>query len=361
MHPRVESLPRAEPDYRRFLATVYRRNTGPIPLVELAVDPEVIAALLDEPLPRSDAGTVARRVIAQRTVQILHRLGNDVVKTSAPIPFDVPRLHAADTARLSRGERHWQDAHRGRIHTADDLEGFRWPALGEVDFGPVEAAIDVLPDGMSAVGFCGGVLEFATYLMGLERFMFAVYDAPDLVAAVLDNVGRTIYGVFELYCQMDAICAIWLGDDLGSKNGLLVGPDLLGIHVFPWYKRYAELAHRNNRPFLLHSCGDIRAVMRDLVEEVGIDAKHSFEDAIMPVERFIEAWGTKVGTLGGIDVNLLAQGSEEAVAARTREVLDRAAPSGGYACGSGNSITNYVPPGNYLAMIETVAAFNGRS
>ena len=36
------------------------------------------------------------------------------------------------------------------------------------------------------------------------------------------------------------------------------------------------------------------------------------------------------------------------------------APGGGYACGSGNSITNYMPTENYLAMIQTIHRFNGR-
>ena len=76
------------------------------------------------------------------------------------------------------------------------------------------------------------------------------------------------------------------------------------------------------------------------------------------MERFIDTYGDRVAALGGIDVNLLTQGPESAIAARTREVLAHAAPGGAYACGSGNSIPNYVPPPHYLAMLETLARFN---
>jgi hypothetical protein len=61
-----------------------------------------------------------------------------------------------------------------------------------------------------------------------------------------------------------------------------------------------------------------------------------------------------------VDVDLLSRGTEENVRRRTRQILDACAPAGGYACGSGNSITNYMPTGNYLAMIETIHRFNGR-
>ncbi|MBU0617887.1 MAG: uroporphyrinogen decarboxylase family protein, partial [Planctomycetes bacterium] len=60
------------------------------------------------------------------------------------------------------------------------------------------------------------------------------------------------------------------------------------------------------------------------------------------------------------DVHLLSVGDEASIRARTLEVLEYAAPRGGYAAGSGNSIPNYVPPESYLTMIETVVEFNGR-
>ena len=360
MHPRVERFPKPDPDYRRFLAAVHRQGPDRIPLVELAVDAEVVTALLDQPMPHDADAQAEQKLLGERNVRLLHRLGYDVVKVSAAIPFGLTWIAAKDTAELGRGERTWQDEHGGLIHSLEECEAFDWPKREDLDFGPVEAVLAAIPEGMAAVGFSGGVFEFATYLIGLEPLMYAVYDQPELVAAVFERVGQTIYAVFEAYCEIDSICALWLGDDLGSKNGLMISPAVLAEHVFPWFKRYVELAHKHGRPFLLHSCGNIAAAMPALVDEVGIDAKHSFEDLIQPVEQFIDAWGSKIGVMGGLDVGLLASGTEEAVAQRTLEVLEHAAPGGGYACGSGNSIPNYVSPDNYLAMIEAATRFNGR-
>lgn len=356
MHPRVEQLPKPEPDYHRFLQVLRRERPDHIPLIELAVHPDVVNVLLDEPV----AVTGDPRVAVQRNVRLHHRLGYDVVKVSAPIPFDVQRLTTNDTSTHGNDTRNWQDQHHGPIGCMDDLERFPWPTQNDVDFSTLEAATEVLPDGMSLIGFAGGVLEFSMDLIGMERFMLATHRDPRLVAAVIERVGQIIYNVFEVYCQMESVRAVWLGDDLGHKHGPLVSPKLLETLVFPWYKRLAELAHRNDRPFLLHSCGNTDTIMPALVEEVGIDAKHSFEDAIQPVEQFIDKWGDKVAVLGGVDVHLLSIGDEAAIRTRVHEILEHAAPRGGYACGSGNSIPNYVSPENYLTMIEAATEFNGR-
>ena len=360
MHPRVENLPSPSPDHQRFLRAVGRGRPDRVPLIELAVHPEVALSLLDVRDARVAAQETDPRTLARQTVRLMHRLGYDVVKVSADIPFEIAWLRTTDCSALSDAPRAWQNEHDGPIRTPDDCSAFPWPRSDEIDLGPVETAAQALPDGMRLVGFCGGVLEYATYLLGLERFMLYIYDQPELIAEVCRRVGETIYEVFKVYCQMESICAIWLGDDLGGKNGLLVSPGVLSEHVFPWYSRYSNLAHESGRPFLLHTCGDTSKVMPNLIEDIGIDAKHSFEDAIQPVERFVDQWGSKVAALGGIDVNLLALGDKRAITSRTKQVLEHAAPSGSYACGSGNSIPNYVSPDNYLTMVEMVHRFNGR-
>ena len=354
MHSRVESFPQPDPDYRRFIDAVNRGKPDRVPLVELAVHPEVVDSLLGEKA-MADIGEITRR-----NIRLLHRLGYDVVKVSAPIPFPTQTVTGQDASELSSSARQWQDQHQGPIQNLEDFEKANWPDMSLVNFAPLEVAAEVLPEGMKAIGFSGGVLEFTMDMIGLEKFMFAVYDQPELVQKVVNRVGRIIYDVFESYCQMDHVCALWLGDDMGSKNGMLVSPSLLNSLIFPWYKKFVELAHNYDCPFILHSCGKIDAVYPTLIREVGIDAKHSFEDGILPVEEFHKQWGSEVGVLGGIDVNTLSVGSEEEITSRVRTVLQATADKGGYVCGSGNSIPNYVPPDNFLAMIEEVARFNGR-
>ena len=98
--------------------------------------------------------------------------------------------------------------------------------------------------------------------------------------------------------------------------------------------------------------------MENLIEDVSIDAKHSFEDDIEPVERFTARYGKRIAVIGGVDMDLLARGSQEQVRARTRRILEACAPSGAYILGSGNSIANYVQPQNFLTMLDEGWRYN---
>jgi uroporphyrinogen decarboxylase len=358
----LRRLPKPDPTVERFRQTLQRRPCDRVPLVELAVAEETLAALHGGPLiPMSrEEGTQRFNQAMRQRVGLWHALGYDYYRVRAEIPFQMDTLSARDTAASGAGDRLWANEHEGLIKTLAECEAYPWPSLSAIDFGAAEAASRVLPDGMRLVGFSGGVLEWSSNLLGLESMMLLLYDEPDLVQAVVDRVGQTIYEAFRVFCQMPSVFAIWLGDDMGFKTATLLQPQHLRQYILPWHKRYAELAHQTERLFLLHSCGHVESVMPDLIEDVRIDAKHSFEDVIRPVEEFKRRWGARVAVLGGVDVDLLSRGSEEAVRRRTSQILEACAPSGGYACGSGNSITNYMPVQNYLSMIETVHRFNGR-
>ena len=143
-----------------------------------------------------------------------------------------------------------------------------------------------------------------------------------------------------------------MGDDLGFRTGTFLSPAHLRQYVFPWQKKIREAAHARGLPFILHSCGNLERIMDDLIEGVGIDAKHSFEDAIMPVEQAVEKYCDRIAILGGVDMDLLARGSEKEVRVRTREIIDTCASTGRFALGTGNSIASYLSIDNYLAMLD---------
>ncbi len=362
MIERVERLPRPDPDVGRLLTALLGGKPDRVPLLEIKLDPEVTTALLGEDLMpwRKDASSAERLRAIRQHSDLWRRLGYDAYRLRAPVHLPNHRLRAGDTAALSRGEREWQDEHSGPIATLADVESYPWPRPQDLDFTQAEEAVRDVPDGMACIGYSSGVFEWGNWLTGLERFLLAPYDDAELLREVTRRVGELVLTAFKAFCSMDGIVALWLGDDLGFKTTTLMSPDHTREFILPWYRRYADLAHEHGMPFILHTCGEVRPVMDDLAETAGIDAKHSFEDVIQPVEEFHRDWSADVAAVGGVDMDLLAQGSEDAVAARTTEILTACAPRGAYVAGSGNSIANYVPVGNYLAMVEAVHRFNGR-
>jgi uroporphyrinogen decarboxylase len=51
-------------------------------------------------------------------------------------------------------------------------------------------------------------------------------------------------------------------------------------------------------------------------------------------------------------VDKLVRASETEVRSYVRGILKSCAPGGGYALGTGNSVTNHIPVQNYLAMLD---------
>ena len=102
----------------------------------------------------------------------------------------------------------------------------------------------------------------------------------------------------------------------------------------------------------------MHSMMEVLIDEVGIDGKHSFEEEALPVSEFKRLYGDRVATLGGVDVDRLSRWEEQDLRGYVRSILETCSPGGGFAIGSGNSVTNYTPVENYRAMLEEVWDWN---
>ncbi len=122
--------------------------------------------------------------------------------------------------------------------------------------------------------------------------------------------------------------------------------------IVPWHQRMREVARRRTRIYFLHACGNILEVLPAFIDQARIDARHSFEDAIEAVTVAKKRWGDRIALLGGIDMDILCRAWEEQIRHRVRGTLDVCMPGGGYCLERGNSVANYIPVENYLAMLD---------
>ncbi len=245
------------------------------------------------------------------------------------------------------------------ITDAHSFEKYEWPELDESRLAPLESIAPDLPEGMQLI-VCGpeGVLETTIDLVGFENLCIMLYMAPDLVTEIFFNVGSRILNYYQHIVQFDSVGAIIANDDWGFKTQTMLAPDDLRRLVFPWYKKIAEVAHNVKKPAILHSCGNPLAIIDDIIDDMKIDGKHSFEDTILPVEDAIDSWSDRIAIIGGIDVDFLANRSINEIKKRTRHIRDLSQQKGGIAIGSGNSIPDYIPTDHYCAMLETTVGLD---
>ena len=346
----ISNLPRPSPDFAR-LRNVLTGETLPdrLPLVDLFADRPIKEKILGRATPSeftTDPDEVRRRIDDE--IEFRCRLGYDYIDICPLVYFGTGFQTSASSERV------WISESSAVIAGRGDFERHPWPDPDWADYSQMEYAASHLPEGMMIIPRISGVLENVTWLTGLEGLSYLLADDPQLVAELFDKVGAILYAVAERLAGAEQAGALFMGDDLGFRTGTLLSPEHLRKYVFPWQKRISEAAHARGLPFVLHSCGNIEGVMDDLIETVGIDARHSFEDAILPVEEAAAIYCDRIAVLGGVDMDLLARGTEEQVRARVREIIERCAPTGRFALGTGNSVASYLELDNYLAMIDEV-------
>lgn len=339
--PGLESK-KAAPDFSRLKDAMLRQGESDrLPFLELFADVEIIEAVLNRPMQ----GT-------KDEVEFWYRLGYDAARVSLPLWFPAPRTASHNTSENARSDRHWVTDDICPIQCRADFEKYEWPDPEAVTIQQIEETAEILPEGMGTYLTSGGILENVMWLMGYTGLAAALYDDPDLVQDMFDEVSKQIYRALERVIDCPQIGCVFFGEDMGFKTATMIAPEHLRKYHFPELKRIVDLAHKHGKLVILHSCGNLEAVMDDLVDYVGIDAKHSFEDAIMPVTEFKKLYGSRVGVVGGVDVDVLTRMDVDQVRSYTRKILEGCCPGGGYALGTGNSVTNYIKVENYLAMLE---------
>ena len=234
------------------------------------------------------------------------------------------------------------------------FDSYNWPNPEKGNFELLLQSASRLNDGMKfIVPGPGGLLENVTDLVGFENLCFMMYEDEELTKEIFDAVGSRLLKFYEIVSSIVPVGALIVNDDWGFKTQTMLSPDTLRQLVFPWHKRIVEAIHRNGKYAILHSCGNLTDVIDDIVIDMKYDAKHSFEDIILPVEKAYELWHDRIAVMGGIDMDFLVRNQPEQIKTRCRKILEQTG-SKAYALGSGNSIPAYVPIENYLAMVGVV-------
>jgi len=359
MAEHVVPVTKPAPDCKRFISSLMgEAKPKRPPLIEYIVDEAVRRPITTDLLGRrwvspEPGGRAGQAAYWDNFIEFWYRMGYDFVRLEIGLPLPRPVIQGADCTTLAQ-TRGWADEHHGAIESQADFDSYAWPDVEAMDFFPLEYVSTHLPDGMGLItNHAGGPFEIVTTIMSYERFCLALYDDIELVLGVCERVGSLLESYYRHLVDLPNVIALFQGDDMGFRSGTLVSPDILRSLFLPWHQRFAGIAHQHGIPYFLHSCGNVSAIMEDLISTVGIDGKHSFEDAIISAPEFQARYGDRIATLGGVDINVLAAASPQRVQAYTRAQISACAPRGRYAVGSGNSIPSYIPVENYLAMLDT--------
>jgi uroporphyrinogen decarboxylase len=342
-----------KPDFNRFLAAVNHRETDRVPLGEILIDYSIQSRFLGRPVTADD-------LAAQ--VEFWSRAGYDFIPITVSMmspgkvteESKITRVLKEMVLREKPGTtdpKAWNLEMTSFIHERPDLDKFPWEAAADIDFSKLHAVKDLLPEGMKVIAISGKIFTLTWMLMGFNNFALKLVLDESLVAEVFERVATIQFKALETIFGMDHVAGVWVVDDIAFGTGPMISPAALKKHVFSWYQKVGDRCHENNRIFLMHSDGDLSVLMDDLIA-MGLDVIQPIDPSCMDMVKVKKQWGDRICLIGNVSNELLRSASPSQIEARVKELLRDAAPGGGFALGSGNSVPNWAKYENYLAMRE---------
>ncbi len=329
-----------QPDFNNLLAVLRREKPSRPTLFEFFLNGPLYERLSG--MQNLTWGTVEERIMVMKANQ---KAGYDyTVMQGAAFGFPAKQV-------LQQKSRSMNDT--AIIVDRESFEAYQWPDPENCDYSNVGKVAKELPDGMKIIIWGpGGILENVMQLCGYENLCMMMVDDPDLVQEIFNAVGTRFIKYYQASVNLDGVGAAISNDDWGFNTQTMLAPEDMRKYVMPWHKKIVDTIHSAGIPAILHSCGNLKLVMDDIIDDLGYQGKHSYEDNILPVEQAYELWGSRIAILGGIDLDFICRSTPDEVYKRSKAMLEQTADRGGYALGTGNSVPAYVPDDNYFAMIK---------
>jgi uroporphyrinogen-III decarboxylase len=178
----------------------------------------------------------------------------------------------------------------------------------------------------------GGIslYERVHFLRGLENTWADIYEAPDNLRRLIDVLVDMNLHAIERYAAADADGYIWC-DDWGLQNRLMISPQSWRAIWKPAYTRVYQAAHEAGLLTFLHSCGDITAILDDLIE-AGLDVIQMDQQENMGLELLGGRFGGRITFWCPVDIQkTMSRGSLDDIRSYCRRLVSiLGRPTGGF-------------------------------
>ena len=203
------------------------------------------------------------------------------------------------------------------------------------------------------------IFECAWGLRGLEQMMMDFYLEPDTAHAILDFPYSYHVEVAKHMVEL-GVDMIWIGDDVGSQNGMMISPEMWQTFLKPRMASFISALREIRKDIVIayHSDGVISPIIPELIE-IGVDVLNPIQPNCMDPAELKKLYGDRLSFWGGIDQqSVLPFASPQEVFANTTEMLSILGEGGGYIAGPTHNVQLDVPVENLQAMIRAIGATN---
>ncbi len=199
------------------------------------------------------------------------------------------------------------------------------------------------------------VFESAWALRGFENLLTDFYIDPDMADQILE-VTFSYHLEAAKNMARRGVDMIWLGDDMGSQNALLMDPEIWNRYLKP---RYACICNevRNidkNIKFAMHSDGCVYDIIPGLIE-AGIDVLNPIQTECMDPAVLKKKYGNNICFFGGVAVqSTLPTGTLSDIRKEYDLLKNTLGKGGGWLCAPTHHVQLDTPPENFAELVKCV-------
>lgn len=241
-----------------------------------------------------------------------------------------------------------------------DLAGFDWPdpdapdllAEAERALAADQGARFVVPN----FGFA--LFERAWSLRGFDQLLMDMLTETAWVEELLERITIIQIRLAQRFVAL-GVDGGYVGDDYGAQNAMLFSPKLWRRLIKPRLARLFAVFRDVDLPVILHSDGDIKAILPDLVD-IGLTCLNPVQPEVLDHSWLQREFGQRLSFYGGLSTQeVLPKLDPEGVRNAARDCIDTLAPQGtGLILGPSHRMQSDIPAMNVEVMLE---AFPGEA
>jgi uroporphyrinogen decarboxylase len=274
------------------------------------------------------------------------------LRTYADGSWDTP----IGVRRKGLGYGHAQTHPLAGAQAVETISAYPWPSPEWYDYSGISSYCRRYSD----YAFIGGskfpLLHEACDLMGMQRVMTNLFDAPDLMHALFDKLLDVHMKLTQAWIDAapESIDVLIVTDDYGANNNLLISPDQWREFIQPRLGRIVDFAHSQEYKVMLHSDGAIRKIIPDLID-MGFDVLNPIEPEAEGMEpaSIKRAFGEDIVMHGAASSLNLAHAQPDQIRAEVAYLMERVAPGGGFILCPSNHIMADMPVENIFMLYDT--------
>lgn len=206
------------------------------------------------------------------------------------------------------------------------------------------------------------IFSLAQMLAGMEKLLMDMACGEEYVAPLFKACAnfQTEIGLRLIERGVDAI---WVGDDFGGQDGLLISPEMFETQLMPLYRNMIDRfkAAKPDIIPILHCDGAVSRLLPQ-IREIGFEVFNPVQPGVPGhgPKEMKDGFGGRFAFWGAIDQQyLLPKGSDAELEADIREKISVLGAGGGYMISPAHILQNDVSPERVERFIELCMKHGG--